>query len=186
MKTRVFVAINLPSDIKTKLFSFSRKWSDLPVRWTKEENLHITLVFIGYVTNDEMLEVCQAAKEVAQNHSPFEINLKRIYPGPPQGKPRMIWAEGEKNQPLAQLKADLQEALLNSKNSGFENKEARAFSPHITLARIKNTKWKKEERAKIDMEISASFPVDSIDVMQSTLKPGGPEYTVLERAELVG
>ncbi|HEB01427.1 MAG TPA: RNA 2',3'-cyclic phosphodiesterase [Candidatus Portnoybacteria bacterium] len=187
MKTRIFVAINLPSEIKKKFLSFQQKWPDLPVRWTKEENLHITLIFIGYVGDEEIVETCQIAKGVTQKQTPFEINLKRIYLGPPQGTPRMIWVEGEKSQELAELKDNLEKSLLRSQNSGPKSKEVRAFSPHITLARIKQLKWRElKEKPKIDLEISASFLVSSIEIMQSTLKPEGPEYVILEKAELGG
>jgi 2'-5' RNA ligase len=184
-KRRIFLAINLPTQIKKKLSEFQKEWADLPVRWTKENNLHITLIFIGYVSDEEMLEICRLTRQIAQQHQPTEIKLERVCLGPPDRPARMIWIEGEKNPGLVQLKNDLEEALLNSAKSGYRCRENRPFRPHITLARIKQEEWRcLPTKPKINKEISLVFPVTSIEVMQSHLSRGGSDYAVLESAEL--
>ncbi len=186
-KRRIFLAINLPDSVKKKLLEFQREWADLPVRWTKEINLHITLVFIGYVSDEEMLEVCRLAREAAQKYQPFEIKLKRICLGPPNRPARMIWLEGERNPTLAQLKNDLENALLDSVSSGYNRREERAFQVHITLARVRQPEWQYlSVKPKIDKEISLVFPVTSIEVMESHLSREGPDYAILELVELGG
>ena len=181
---RVFIAINLPSHIKQKLVKYQQQWPDLPVRWTKEPSLHITLVFIGHVDNDEMLDICQLVKEIGKKHSGFEIRLNKVELGPPGRSPRMIWASGEKNIEIAKLRDDLENSLLKSKSS-FNLKQAQAFSPHITLARIKPWEWKQlDKQPDIEKGIDLSFPVDSIEVMESHLLRSGAEYSVLESVAL--
>lgn len=159
MRHRIFIAINLPEDIKKTLVNYQGKWPELPVRWTKKDNIHITLEFLGYLADDELLKVCQNTKELAAKHKPFSITLNKICYGPPKKiPPRMIWVVGEKIQELD-------------------------FSPHITLGRIRTWEWKQiepEERPEVDEEINLSFEVDSLEVMESILKKGGPEYTILE------
>jgi len=177
---RIFIAINLPEEIRKKLAEYQEKWPELPVRWTKVENLHITLVFIGYASNEELLEVCKITKEVALRHSPFDINLIKICYGP-TGKesPRMIWAVGEKSDAFASLKNNLDKSLATS--------EGREFSPHITLGRIRKWDWQRiepEERPVIEEDINLSFSVESIEIMESVLKRGGPEYAILESYNL--
>ena len=49
MSNRIFIAVNLPENVKKKLAEYEENWLDLPIRWTKKENLHITLVFLGYL-----------------------------------------------------------------------------------------------------------------------------------------
>lgn len=180
MKRRVFIAINLSDGVKKRLKEFQEKFDYLPVRWTKEASLHLTLVFIGYVSNEQMLEICRVSREVAAKFEPFFIDFKKIILGPPGKPPRMIWVEGETSQKLADLKNKLEDALLES-DSGFRHKEARLLRPHITLARIKMDRWYQlESQPKIDEEFQAQVPVASIEVMESDLKRDGAEYAVLE------
>lgn len=187
MKRRIFIAINLPEEIKKKLVGCQGKWLELPIRWTKKDNLHITLFFLGYLSDEELLEICKVTKEVASQNSSFSINLKRIYYGPPKKMPpRMVWAEGEKSTELGKLQKDLENSLLSSSIKGTEA-EDRPYAPHITLGRIKDWEFRQmepEERPEVNEDINLSFEVNSVEIMESQLKRGGPEYTVLESAQL--
>jgi len=184
MSHRIFIAINLPEDIKNRLIEIQRKWIDLPVRWTKRASLHLTLVFLGYVSDQELYQICDITKKVAKSHQSFFINFKKILFGPPGRSPRMIWVEGEKNAELAKLKQDLESALSFEESIGFKPEE-RAFSPHINLARIRMEEWQAIKKVpKIEEEISLNFAVNSIEVMESQLLRSGAEYAILESAEL--
>ncbi|MFH1551975.1 MAG: RNA 2',3'-cyclic phosphodiesterase [bacterium] len=184
---RIFLAINLPLKIRKQLLDFQSEWADLPVSWTIEQNLHITLVFIGYVDNEQMLEICQTAQQIVQNHPCFEIKLNKICLGPPNRSPRMIWVKSEENPVLTELKNDLEKLLIGLSNSRFNISLSRSFQAHITLARIRQAEWKRlDNKPIIEKEISLIFPVDSIEVMQSNLSKKGPSYAILESAELVG
>ncbi|MDO8429904.1 MAG: RNA 2',3'-cyclic phosphodiesterase [bacterium] len=175
MRHRIFIAINLPENIKKKLADYQSKWPDLPARWTRQENLHITLAFLGDTTDEELLEVLETTKEAAEKHEPFFINLKKITYGPPNGSPRMVWAEGEKSEELAKLSAEL------------NIEQGKGYTPHITLARLKTWELKQmetEERPEINEDINFNFEVASIEIMESELKRGGPSYTILESCPL--
>jgi 2'-5' RNA ligase len=213
-KHRIFIAINLPEDVKNKLVGFQKKIAELfsplqdefpnrgLVRWTKKENLHITLEFIGYVNNDELLKIIEVVKRAAEKNRPFSVKITKICygPWPPKfpeitteekerkqkfGWPRMIWAVGEKSKEFASLRDDLKKFLsefpANRQNPSASRKE-RKFSPHITLGRIRQWQWRRiepEERPAIEQDINLNFSVDSIEVMESRLKRGGPEYAIL-------
>jgi len=163
MRHRIFIAINLPEDIKKELSSFQSKWPELPCRWTKKENLHITMEFLGYLTDEELIELCQKTKEIASGKKTFSLHLNKICYGPPKKfPPRMVWVIGEKIKEFN-------------------------ISPHITLGRIRTWEFRQiepEERPIVDENISLSFEVSSIEVMESQLKRGGAEYTILESFEL--
>lgn len=179
VKQRIFIAVNLPKNIKEELVNFQAKWSELPVRWAKPDNLHLTLVFLGYVSNDELPELLGIVEETAKRHKPFSINLTKICYGPPKKPPRMIWIEGEKSEELAKLQKDLE------KNLGAA--ETRPYTPHLTLGRIRQMEFRQmepEERPEINEEISFNFEVNSIEVMGSELRRGGAEYTILESIPL--
>jgi len=187
MKHRIFIAINLPENIKEKLIEYQVKWPELPVRWTKKDNLHITLIFLGYLSDEELVEVCNIVKETASRNLSFSINLTKIRYGPPRKMPpRMIWVEGEKSKEFTQLRDDLEKSLFASDKVPFSPEE-RAFSPHITLGRIRAWEFRQiepEERPEVAEEINLSFEVNSIEVMESALKRVGPEYTILESCPL--
>ncbi|MBU2545489.1 hypothetical protein KKC65_03525 [Patescibacteria group bacterium] len=164
---RIFIAINLPGDVKKGLVFHTEKWSDLPAKWTKKDNLHITLEFLGNVSDEELLDVLKDTQELAEKHTSFNIKLDKICYGPirfgsGQATPRMVWATGPKIEELNLI-------------------------PHITLARIKKWDWNRielDERPQIDEDINLEFEVNSIEAMESVLKKGGPEYIILESFEL--
>jgi len=192
MKHRVFIAINLPEEVKKKLADYQEKWRDLlPIRWVKKENLHITLAFLGYLDDEEIVEVCKITKEVAEKHQSFSVNLNKICYGPPKKMPpRMIWVMGERSEEFAALRNDLEKSLLSlgRVRPAFSQKgRKREFSPHITLGRIRVLEWRRiepEEREDISEDISFNFEVQTIEAMESHLKRGGPEYRILESAPL--
>ena len=178
---RIFIAINLPGDVRKFLAGYEKKFSTLPAKWTSVDNLHITLVFLGDLTDIELGEVCLIVKEVAERHNTLNITLHKIDYGP-DGKlpPRMLWALGEKNEVLSLLKKELEEALLEKVKF---IPELRAFRPHINLARINAFGWRAiepEERPEVAENIDVTFTVESIEVMESALKSGGPQYTIIE------
>jgi len=182
---RVFIAINLPPEVKKELAGFCDKWPELPAKWAEKDNLHITLEFLGDLTDVEIGEVCLAVKEVAKQHSAFSINLNKIVYGPPKkNPPKLVWVNGEKSEELVDLKNELQEYLLEK--IAFKP-EGKGFIPHITLARILEWEFKRfdlEERPEVNEDIDLMFSVESIEVMESELKRGGPVYTILESHQL--
>lgn len=163
MVHRIFIAINLPEDIKKELSRYQSKWPELPCRWTEEDNLHVTLEFLGSVSDEELLKVFQDTEALASKYEPFDITLNKICYGPPKKMPpRMIWVVGEKVKEWDLL-------------------------PHITLGRIKAWEFRKiepEERPPVDQDINLTFEVNSIEVMESILKRGGPAYTILKTCPL--
>lgn len=174
-KIRLFIAINLPDNVKAKLLNWQHKTEgkliacgadERQINWVRRDNLHITLVFIGYATNDKTYEICNVVRSTVKRHEPFYINLERIIVGPPNATPRMFWVEGEKSQELADLQNDLENALAGG---NLAKKEIRAFRPHITLARFKYPIVKLLPE-KIDEPFKYQIPVETIEVMQSILK----------------
>jgi len=182
---RVFIAINLPEKIKKELIDFSQKWPDLPVRWAKKESLHLTLAFLGYLSDEDLVKICQAIEEISLKHSAFFLNFNKIDYGPKdKGVPRLIWLEGQKSEKLSLLKKDLDKILMQTIGFLPENRD---FMPHITLARIKKWDWQKiepEEKPEIAEDFFMDFEVRSIEAMESRLKKSGAEYTTLQSYNL--
>ena len=185
MRRRVFIAINLPQEIKEKIFNFQKKWPTLPCRWVPKENLHLTLAFLGYLNDEELKKVCEVTKEVAVKSKPFSIFLNRVCYGPPKMMPpRLVWVKGNKTEELSKLKEELDKLLSEKINFLPEKRE---FTPHVTIGRIKRWNWRRiepEERPDVNLKISLEIPVNSIEVMESHLKRSGAGYIVLKSFRL--
>jgi len=185
-KHRVFLSLNLPGKIKKNFSHYREKWDILPVKWVKEENLHITLIFLGYVSGTEMGNVCKAVKEECSKHPPFNVVFRKVsyFPGN-KIPPRMICVLGEGDKELLDLKKGLEKALLE-KGVHFSI-DMKKFKPHVTLGRVKSWEWRKiepDERPEVDENINIKVEFNSVEVMESKLKRGGPEYILLESAKL--
>ncbi len=191
---RIFIAINLPKEIKEKLADlekeitemFPQEASEGMIRWVKKDNLHLTLLFIGAVKDEEIPQISQIVRDTTQNQKPFFLKFEKACYGPPNKMPpRLIWLDIEKEPGLLEIAEKLKKEMAQV---GILRKiENRAFSPHITLGRIKTWQWKRiepEEQPEIEREISFDFEVKSIEIMESQLKRTGSEYIVLESAKL--
>jgi 2'-5' RNA ligase len=182
---RIFIAVNMPHDIKKELGKYEEKWPEIPAKWTNKDNLHITLEFLGQINDEELADACAAVSEVAKRHKTFSINLNKVSYGPPKKMPpKMVWVEGENSKDLADLKNDLQETLLEKIRFRPDGK---GFTPHITLARISECEFRKfelDEIPEVSEDLDFIFSVESIEVMESELKRGGPQYTIIESHEL--
>ncbi len=204
MSRRIFIAINLPDEVRKEIVSYQKKMKELfnftkseysfqddskePINWTRKENLHITLVFIGYVKDDDLPSIFKTTKDIVKKYKSFSIDLNNICYGPPKkNPPRMIWVTGEKSETLGKLQTELQTSLLNPWVEEPSKIKSKAFSPHITLGRIRKWEFKKidpEERPQIEESFLLNFRVKSIKIVESELKKTGPEYTVLDSVSL--
>src|SRR3989338_7719264 len=114
---RIFIAINLPEDIKRGLSEYQEKWPELPAKWTAKDNLHITLEFLGDLTDEELGNVCKAVGKVTLRHKIFSVNLNKILYGPPKKMPPcMVCRKGGKIGDLTGLEKKYQELFLKEKN----------------------------------------------------------------------
>lgn len=179
MQRKIFIAINLPPQIKKRLIQKTEKWRDLPVRWTQEENLHVTLAFLGYLDDEKILSVCDSVNSAVKNFEPFEISLNKIIIGPSENQPRMVWATGEKSEELKTLVEKIEKSL------GIFQREKKNFSPHATLGRIMKEKWAKlSEKPEIKEKINFVIPVDKVEIFESVFGEGKRKYLLLESCPL--
>ncbi|UMX47446.1 MAG: RNA 2',3'-cyclic phosphodiesterase [Candidatus Nealsonbacteria bacterium DGGOD1a] len=188
---RIFIAINLPDKLRNELGLFQDRWPELPARWTKMESLHITLNFLGNANDEEVCEICKNAAEIAMRHEPFDLTIDKVAYGPvgnlSKKPPKMIWAVGNSSPELGALQKDLETSLYEFCGGEYRESEIYSFAPHITLARLQLAglaQMEPEEIPEINEKISRTFMVESIEVMESQLKKGGPAYTILESLKL--
>jgi 2'-5' RNA ligase len=189
MRHRIFIAINLPENTRKRLLSYQEKWPNLPIKWTYKDNLHITLLFLGYLTDEELLDVIRDAEKIITQKESFQISLNKIIYGPPKKlPPKMIWAIGETSEEFTDLQKSLEEGVYNEPLPDSEKREkGNYFTPHVTLGRLKSFEFNQmdlEEIPEINEDINLSFLVESIEIMESELKKNGPHYTILESFQL--
>lgn len=175
MQRRVFIAIEIPEPVKKRLVQKTEKWADLPVRWGRIENLHITLAFLGYLDDEKIPGICDSVNNAVKNLEPFEISLNGIIIGLSENQPRMIWAAGEKSEKLKILVEEIEKSL------GVFQRGKKNFSPHATLGRIMKEKWAKfSEKPEINEKINFVIPVDKVEIFESVFEEGKRKYLLLE------
>ncbi|MFA5013179.1 MAG: RNA 2',3'-cyclic phosphodiesterase [Candidatus Paceibacterota bacterium] len=195
MKKRIFIAINLPEKLKEKLAegqkeidgSFAYFFGFSPIKWTKKDNLHVTLFFVGYLEINDLTQVFDIVEGVANKTGIFDLKFKNIDYAP-KGKmpPKMVWVNGERSAELGSLQKNLEAALLEHSNLNLET-ENNGFTPHITLGRIVQWQWARiepEEIPEMNKDFFQMARIGSIEVMESELKKGGAEYTILKSFSL--
>lgn len=179
MKRKIFISINLPEKARKRLVRATEKWQDLPVKWTKEQNLHITLEFMGFVLDNALPEICEAVRKAAAELEIFDLEFEKIEAGPDKDNPRLIWFSGTANENLRNLYEAIQKAL----NIFVSRKKE--FRPHITLGRIRARKWQELESAPaIEQHFPMIITVESVDVMASEFEGDGNEYAIIESCPL--
>lgn len=187
MEKRIFFAIPLSSKIQKEISDLRYQWLGLPIRWVIPKNLHITLLFIGPTKIEELGRMSNIIHDIAQDHGPFTLRFSEIALQPNIRQPNLLWLEGEDNKAFSALCQDL-ETTLRKENLYFQNfSKKRKIIPHITLGRIRKWQWQKldpEERVDISESLSLKIPVNEISLVESKLHRQGPEYIILETAQL--
>lgn len=185
---RLFVAINLPDDVRRQLYDAAAplRESAPHVSWVASSKLHLTVKFLGEKPPEMIEEGAAALSELAARHRPFDIDLGGAGAFPNLKAPNVVWVGVAPDPRLELLQHDV-EVAFQRLGCGLEG---RPFRPHITLGRVRYGGGRDEARAIARgvrlVEFSAQAPVRSIDVMESALAAGGAQYEVRRSVELVG
>lgn len=172
---RIFLAINLPEELKEKIYStFSKKLPDKELKKVEKENLHITLLFIGYVPENYVEKLGEKLHSLSKAKH-FDASLK----GVGRFSNRVLWLGVDKN--AARI------AELNKMACELLGVKDERFNPHVTLARNRRMPYAKfiklvDELKGIKFE--ERFPVESVDIMESVLLSKGPIYKKLVELKL--
>lgn len=182
---RAFIAIEIPSDIKTFLKDLqSRLKRNNPnsIKWVEPKNMHLTLKFLGNISTSQIDPVTSAMQISVSAVHPFHLKIKALGAFPNINRPQVLWIG--LNGDLVAL-SDLQHVLdLNLSKLGFEA-DNRPFSAHLTLGRVRETATLMEKQnigitlAADHFESNLGFAVQSLNLIQSQLSSTGPSYTCL-------
>jgi len=179
---RTFIAIDLPEKIKNKIAELENdlKKCDLAFRWVKPENLHLTLKFLGDISQEQVSKIKEAITKISGKFATFKANFNGFGFFPNARRPRVFFISIEKGELFRSIARELEEEL---ETLGFD-KENR-FKSHITLARIKDLKNIESLKVKIkDTQLDEKFLIPAIILYKSTLAKEGPIYGEIARSNL--
>lgn len=183
---RLFIAIELSSEARAELERVQsqlkhRGFSELS--YTKPEQLHLTLKFLGEIDEQKAGILISCLNTVALANEPFSLCLAATGFFPERGTPRVVWVSVEgPAEPGALLKVwrDSEKECIRA---GFPA-EDRPFSPHITLARVKD-QFGAKRLPKVLSEVSVAkieMKIEDVKLFQSVLKPTGAVHTIIHEA----
>jgi 2'-5' RNA ligase len=182
--TRTFIAIELSDEVRAGL---RRELAHLrqaqpAIHWVDAASLHVTLAFLGELDDERLAEATAAAEEAARAHRPVRIAVEGLGTFGKEWTPRVVWAGigGQQNRLMA-----LQAAVASALEARGFPREERPFSPHLTLARIKDRlddavvgRLQSHIRSQRRLALGA-WEVGHIAVMKSELLRPAARYTCL-------
>lgn len=176
---RLFVALRPPAAVRAQLIGLMEGIAG--ARWQGDDQLHITLRFIGEVDRHVAEDVATALGGV--RHPPVSLSLGGVGAFDKRGHVNAVWAGVRPHDVIAHLHRKVDQALVRA---GLPP-EGRAYLPHVTLARFGR------ESAGVDAFLArhaglsgAAFTMDWFGLYESRLGGEGPSYTLVERYSLDG
>lgn len=181
---RLFIAIDLPQEIKEKidliLFNLTKEIRS-PVKWVEMENLHINIKFLDEVLENKIEEIKNIIKKSLIKNKEFDIRIKNSLVFPNINQPRIIGLRIIFNRELDTLARDLKKKL---EDLPFIKKEFKPFKPHLTLGRVRFNLSNKERDIVSEIKFEDRFPIKEICLFESRLTSNGPIYNILEKFNL--
>jgi RNA 2',3'-cyclic 3'-phosphodiesterase len=176
---RLFVALSIAAEVRESLASFlsELRRTDPKPRWVNPENLHVTLKFIGQIADERLPEIVVALQKVA-TPSQIGLEIRGIGFFPNEHRPAVAWAGINASSELALSAGRIDESLALCGVA----RESRPFSPHLTLARLKEQRLSVSLRDLIAKSKDRGFGkqvATEFHLMESKTKSTGAEYTTL-------
>ena len=182
-QVRSFIAIELPDEVKlglTQLQAQLKSGNQPSVKWVDPHGVHLTLKFLGNIPADRIGDITGAMEKAAQGISPFHLEIKDLGVFPNLRRVQVAWVgiSGQVDR-LCHLQQHIDSnlALL-----GFAP-ESRPFTPHLTLARLRDRASSDERQrfgqliANTRFEAAFTFEVETINLMRSQLTREGAIYS---------
>lgn len=186
-RQRLFISLDIPQAIRQAAAEVQERLRELQhpyglhpnwdISWTRPEGMHLTLKFLGQVEGKQVPEIQTALLEAGRIFRPITIQIGGLGAFPTSRAPRVIWLGIEElNGGLDRLQKRLDELLAPL---GFLP-ETRDFHPHLTLGRVKSPKGHETLVKALEDQKTVrlgKWRLEELDLMQSTLQPGGAIYT---------
>jgi 2'-5' RNA ligase len=183
---RLFLAVDISDAMRDALTALQERlkgrWQGW--RWVKPDGIHLTIRFLGEVTDDNDLRSRHLWRAAAAEIPPFDVRFGELARFPKAGRARILWVGVEELGGGSSLQALADRVERAARTAGFEP-ERRSFKPHLTLARAargKRALWS----AGMDFDCGVEARIDRLVLYRSQLHPAGARYTALEHFRLEG
>jgi len=183
---RLFIAVNLPPAIREAVYTDVAPAREVAgaVKWVSPAALHVTLKFLGDQDDSLVGDFQRGLATVAARHVAFDVQTAVLGAFPNFRRPRVVWVGMTGAEPLSALARDVD---VMCAGLGVPA-ETRPFRAHLTLGRVKREMTSAEAAALAAAARGRSpareFSVETIDLMQSELGPGGSRYSLLAAVPL--
>jgi RNA 2',3'-cyclic 3'-phosphodiesterase len=185
-RARLFVALDLPPDVRAGLVDWQRTaLADPALRPVKADSLHITLVFLGYQAEKEVRKIAKAAFDVEATAPAVELVSQPL--GVPRSRPRLVALDARSEETVT-LQKQVEQNLVAE---GYYEPEKRPFWPHLTVARVRSEAPGSRKPAQIRTQphplpehMFRFFRPTRLVLFKSHLRRTGAEYESLAELEL--
>lgn len=183
---RLFVALEIGATAQQRVATEQARLAETmhgaSLRWVKQDQLHITLVFIGQVSDERGAQVIEMLRDPLP-HPPFRFELGGLGAFPPHGAPRALWIGVTSGaEDVVRVQASVAERLVAL---GIE-RERRGFSPHLTLARWRDSRPSDRPRTTRESPPTiARVDARAVTLFQSRVSSAGSVYTRLTECSLL-
>ena len=189
-RVRSFIAVELPEELKEELIDLNRRLQSgdhTGVRWVDPRGIHLTLKFLGDVAIDRLDNVIAALQEATCEIPPFQLEVGGlgVFPNPRRVRVAWVGISGETDK-LQQLQQRVESSLARI---GFPA-ESRKFTPHLTLARVRDQVSPDVRQnfghliINTDFKASHNIMVNTVFLMKSQLTRQGAIYSRLNSVGL--
>lgn len=175
---RVFLGVPLTEELQNAIRSLQGdlKARIRDIRWSRPENLHLTLHFFGETEQENLEKIRVSMLSVKRCHRPFLVDVIGLGAFPSLRRPRVIWLGLNPQNQLGQLHRDCRRALHAT---GLVT-DSRPYSPHLTIGRAKKkTNELTTLGSDLGQQLVGHLPVDRLVLYESRLKPEGAEHIPL-------
>ena len=190
-RLRLYVAIQVPEDVKTELqraqHELQKAAVESVIRWTNPGQMHMTLRFLGYVQTGDVEALARALLQVGVRFAPVHLRAESVGFFPHARAPRVLWAGlQDLSGQLPELQHEVQQATAAFTAEPAEEK----FVGHLTLGRVKFLKRTEGQNlANAASRLARTFgewTADSVELIRSELSSSGASYSTLAQIRLAG
>ncbi|MFH0816810.1 MAG: RNA 2',3'-cyclic phosphodiesterase [Methanobacteriota archaeon] len=183
MVYRAFIAVEVGGMSRLLDMDEELKRTHGDLKIVDADNIHMTMKFLGNVDEAAGEKIVKAMKAAVKKFEPFDMVVRGVGVFPSEDDIKIIWVGVDDPKPLAKIYDNLEKSL---KKLGYEP-ESRAFTPHVTIARVRSPKNRLRVKEIVDAHKEDEFGVIKVDTLflkKSFLTNEGPVYTTVGTARL--